>query len=779
MKKSVLFTPAIILVTFLVAIAATTIDDFFLPGSQVGQSGNIETPDRCDNCHGGYDAAVEPAFNWRGSMMAQAARDPLFYACLAIANQDAPEVGDLCLRCHTPDGWLNGRCEPTDGSLLNNNDRQGVQCDFCHKLVKPALVGANPYPNDPDYNQSVYGTVTHSQDQAYLGKLTHIPNGSANGMYIADDNNAKRGPFTNATGRHQMTYSPFHKEAALCGTCHDVSNPAFTRASITDTEYSYNTEGMMSETFDLRLMFPVERTYSEWLASSYNSSANGKTCQDCHMKDVTGKGAKMKDAPLRSDLPLHDFTGGNTFVPLMVKDKWAAEVNAAALDAGIERSRQQLKAAADVIVDVTTQPTSISSGSATVKIINKTGHKLPTGYPEGRRMWINVKFYNSSNALIGESGKYDPATAELTKTGTTIYECKPGFSAKWATTLGKPAAPSFNFAINNFVWFDNRIPPAGSTYDGLLANQSPFVDEGGIPRTGNSTTDIHTDLTPYAVPANTAKIEVRLMYQTTSKEYVEFLRDENRTNNAGQELYGLWVKHGKSAPEIMNEIILHIGTPPPPALTYLDASFVLVTKKTSKKQATGYAEVKVVKAGTTTPIAGATVYADYTGPSSGSTSAITDINGIARLSSKAVTNPLVPWCFRVLDVVKPADTASPGGYEYIVPKPLAGACDPYPATTALKNALIPDGTIFETSLTVYPNPSNGRAWLGYTLAEPGQTRLAVYNSTGQQVTILTDMHLDAGEHTAIWDGAGFPNGVYYFRLASNNEVITRPLILNK
>ena len=779
MKKSILFTPAIILVTFLVAIAATTIDDFFLPGSQVGQSGNIETPDRCDNCHGGYDAAVEPAFNWRGSMMAQAARDPLFYACLAIANQDAPDVGDLCLRCHTPDGWLNGRCEPTDGSLLNNNDRQGVQCDFCHKLVTPLQKDGNgnyinPYSADTKYTTSVYGTVTYIQDQTYLNKLTHIPNGSANGMYIADDNNAKRGPYADATGRHQMTYSPFHKEAALCGTCHDVSNPAFTRTSTTDTEYAYNAEGMMSETFNLRLMFPVERTYSEWLASSYNASG-GKSCQDCHMKDVTGKGAKMKDAPTRTNLPLHDFTGGNTFVPLMVKDKWAAEVNGAALDAGIERSRQQLKAAAEVTVELNTDKT-----LATVKIVNKTGHKLPTGYPEGRRMWINVKFYNASNALIGESGKYDPATAELAKTGTKIYECKPGFSTEWAATLGKPAAPSFNFAINNFVWFDNRIPPAGSTYDGLLANQSPFVEKGGIMRTGNSTTDIHTDLTSYAVPANTTKIEVRLMYQTTSKEYVEFLRDNNHTNSAGQELYDLWAKHGKSAPEIMNEVILNIGTTPPPAeLTYMDASFVLVTKKTSKKQATGYAEVKVVKTGTTTPIAGATVYADYTGPSAGSTSAITDASGIAKLSTKAVNNPLVVWCFRVLDVVKEADAASPGGYEYIIPKPLLGACDPYPVTATLKNAIIPESMASETSLTVYPNPSNGKAWIGYSLAEAGQTRLAVFSSTGQQVSVITDKFLDAGEHTAKWDGAGFPNGVYYFRLSSNTDVITRPLILNK
>ena len=36
-----------------------------------------------------------------------------------------------------------------------------------------------------------------------------------------------------------MIYSPFHKEAALCGTCHDVSNPAFIRQNTTDEEYVF------------------------------------------------------------------------------------------------------------------------------------------------------------------------------------------------------------------------------------------------------------------------------------------------------------------------------------------------------------------------------------------------------------------------------------------------------------------------------------------------------------------------------------------------------------
>ena len=34
-----------------------------------------------------------------------------------------------------------------------------------------------------------------------------------------------------------------------------------------------------------------------------------------------------------------------------------------------------------------------------VRVINETGHKLPSGYPEGRRIWINLKAFDGGGAL--------------------------------------------------------------------------------------------------------------------------------------------------------------------------------------------------------------------------------------------------------------------------------------------------------------------------------------------------------------------------------------------
>ena len=548
MKKTVILATGILFSIFLIAATLTSIDDFFMPGSQPGQSGNIEHPNKCDNCHGGYDKAVEPAFNWRGSMMAQAARDPLFYACLAIAEQDAPGSGDLCIRCHAPDGWLNGRSTPTDGSALNNNDREGVQCDFCHKLVKPSDVGINPYADDPDYSAD-----TWPSDQDYLGTLTMIPPQSGNGMYVAHDANAKRGPFVDAAAKHQMFYSPFHSESDICGTCHDVSNPYF------DAEGNIASGGIDKgkDAFKTSNMLPVERTFSEWKVSEYATigvsgtpfGGNKETvssCQDCHMRDVSGYGANKKNIPYRDDLPLHDMTGGNTFIPDLVAQLYPDEVDLEALNAGKERALFMLQNAATMNLSVSESSNGLT---ADVEVINETGHKLPSGYPEGRRIWIQLQAYDSNGNMVYESGAYDPETAVLTQTGTKIYEIKLGMAQNVLDATGLSNyedGSSFHFVLNNNVVKDNRIPPRGFTNANFEAIQSPVVGYQYADKQ-------YGDNTSYSLPSGTERVVARLLYQTVSKEYIEFLRDENITNDAGNILYQLWSDNGKSAPVVMNE----------------------------------------------------------------------------------------------------------------------------------------------------------------------------------------------------------------------------------
>ena len=61
------------------------------------------------------------------------------------------------------------------------------------------------------------------------------------------------------------------------------------------------------------------------------------------------------------------------------------------------------------------------------------------------------------------------------------------------------------------------------------------------------------DDTLYTLPVGATKAVARLYYQSTSKEFVEFLRDENRTNTKGQQMYDLWNNNGKCPPTLMAE----------------------------------------------------------------------------------------------------------------------------------------------------------------------------------------------------------------------------------
>lgn len=517
-------------------IVPSTLRDFDLPGTQPHDATPLADPANCANCHGGYDATVEPFRNWQGSMMSHASRDPLFEACMAIANQDAPDSGDLCLRCHLPAGWLAGRSVPTSGSQMLPSDRMGVACDLCHRMVDPFPDAANP-----------------AEDSGILAALAAVPPAFGNGMFVVDPTGTRRGPFADATLGHPILVSPFHREAALCGTCHDVSNPAFER----DANGNYPPAPLNAPASNpvASVLMPIERTYSEWFYSAYNSPGgvfapqfggnrtHVAVCQDCHMRAVTGAGCNDPNAPVRTLLPLHDMTGGSTWLAGLLPALYPNEVNAGAIAAGIVRARYMLTNAAGL--------TASQNGSTLlVTVVNETGHKLPTGYPEGRRIWLNVQFFDDTPSLIDESGVYVPSTGDLVHDDQIkVYEAKPGLDTDTAGLVGVSPGPSFHFVLNNRIYKDNRIPPRGFTN----ANYAQF---GGAP-VGHTYADSQFwDDTPYEIPHGATQVQINLYYQSTSREYVEFLRDENTTNTKGQELYDLWSNNGRCPPELMASITL-------------------------------------------------------------------------------------------------------------------------------------------------------------------------------------------------------------------------------
>ncbi len=62
--------------------------------------------------------------------------------------------------------------------------------------------------------------------------------------------------------------------------------------------------------------------------------------------------------------------------------------------------------------------------------------------------------------------------------------------------------------------------------------------------------------------------------------------------------------------------------------------------------------------------------------------------------------------------------------------------------------------------------------------------LSVYNPSGQLVKTLRNGIVDAGEYSLNWNGtdasgASVPSGIYFYRLESGSEVLTRTMVLLK
>lgn len=566
-RRTILVTIAALL--FVGSVVTVLAGGFTPNASQPPLLNPIQPPGEgsCATCHGGNydpDRVIEPYDAWAGSMMANAARDPLFWAALDVANADAPGIGDFCLRCHVPTGWYAGRSEPPGGTVdgcgllgeidTPDNDFEGISCHFCHR----AMVNPSPPPGEQSF---------------YL----------ENGQMWLDDGDCdgkgepcRRGPYDYPGGEptpppHAWAYSAYHRSATICGNCHNVTSPV---------------HDLIDENgVDTGIPYPIERTYREWELSDFApGGATPTTCQQCHMPLVTEPGARacgIYSTDRTGDMRVHQFVGGNTWIPAVLKAEYGAFGQLdreQSFDDTIAWAGETLHSAAELDV---TAPAAIPPGNPpielAVRVTNLSGHKLPTGYPEGRRMWLQVRAIDGSGGVIWQSGAWNPATGELTHDPQIkIYEGKPGIwnevDQECATTDGD-GDPAFHFVLNDCWAKDNRIPPLG-----FAGGSDPEVRPVAYsyPETfPGSGVLVHYDDTGYTIPVppgtpGPITIETRLLYQTASKEYVEFLRDQAvergfpddciprstgpMASSRGEILYDLWVDHGRSAPFEMDAV---------------------------------------------------------------------------------------------------------------------------------------------------------------------------------------------------------------------------------
>ena len=498
---SVVFIAAAGAVSFAFVVQKNRQITEFLPGTQPGQSAAAATTATCMPCH------PDQVRQWSGSMMGQSVRDPVFNAVLSVTSKATMPfglaVGEYCLRCHAPTGWLMGRTQSGSSQELTPTDLDEISCDYCHRSLDPL---------HPDTSVIVSDTVP----------------GYGNGMYVTQKFNLPvRGARGVAHPGRSTVADKFYRKSEYCGVCHDVSNPYLSADPRHTLPY---------------LQVPLERTLSEWQLSWYATQGDAGTCQACHMRRVSGYAASSQGKRYRLDVASHDFLGANVFSLRSVRlGAWPAPV-VQATDEGAERTRSFLTTSAFKL-DIQSRRLD-SSAEVLVRVTNLTGHKLPTGFPDGRQMWISIACRNITGETIFRSGVYDSSSGELAPDPQLkVYEIRNAISSGLARALGLSPGESFLDAVTDSTIIDNRIPPRGFQMESFREHRAQPVgyhyDDGQ-----------YWDLTTYTVPAATAAIEVSVYYQIASKAFMEFLRAANAGNpydwnQWGEKAYEAWKTYGQ------------------------------------------------------------------------------------------------------------------------------------------------------------------------------------------------------------------------------------------
>ena len=77
----------------------------------------------------------------------------------------------------------------------------------------------------------------------------------------------------------------------------------------------------------------------------------------------------------------------------------------------------------------------------------------------------------------------------------------------------------------------------------------------------------------------------------------------------------------------------------------------------------------------------------------------------------------------------------------------------------------------------YPNPFNPSTTIRYGLLHRSHVSLTVFNTLGQQISILQNGEQAAGYHEVRFDASDLPSGVYLYRLRSGEFTETKKLVL--
>jgi hypothetical protein len=84
----------------------------------------------------------------------------------------------------------------------------------------------------------------------------------------------------------------------------------------------------------------------------------------------------------------------------------------------------------------------------------------------------------------------------------------------------------------------------------------------------------------------------------------------------------------------------------------------------------------------------------------------------------------------------------------------------------------------------FPNPFNPSTTISYTIDNPNEVLIQIFNSNGQHIRTLLNEYQSAGTHSVFWDGRDkdgniLPSGIYFYRIKAGNQEFSKKMILTK
>ncbi|NNE28140.1 MAG: hypothetical protein HKN16_00795, partial [Saprospiraceae bacterium] len=465
---------------------------------------------RCANCHGkdpagiamldaqGNDVSQFDA--WRSSMMANSAKDPFWRAKVSHETKVLPshalDTETKCNSCHAPLGhykaFLEGASHYPIATMVQDSfGVDGVSCGACHHQADINLGDLFTGQLNFDTNRVAYGPHLFPFSQPMVNFIGFEPK----------------------FGEHIL-------DPGLCAGCHSLINEPF------------DLQGNPTET-----AFFEQATYHEWLNSTYNTT--DVSCQACHMPVLEESVLIAYGIGLltpRTPYGIHTMAGANTFMLKLMKE----HKDTLGIIASDENYENSIAETFDMLqkqtleLDLTFVEEIQDSALFKIRLLNKAGHKFPSGYPS-RRAFVEFVLSSEEQDTLFISGRlkedyelvgFDTMTSLephhqiiSQEDDVQIYEIVNGNILGEFTTVLEQATQALK---------DNRLAPIGfskthSVYDttrivGFADLDPDFNFEGGVEGSG-------TDELYYKIPLDgffgTTTVTAKVFYQSLPPNWMK------------------------------------------------------------------------------------------------------------------------------------------------------------------------------------------------------------------------------------------------------------------